>query len=96
MSVIPSASHRFREVFGEDASRVFRITYRDGDILRMHSFYIVDPSIYSISDQWTATLVEQVHTKSHRRHRPGTGIDFVESDIVEIYDETLERSVHVA
>ena len=96
MSVIPIASHRFREILGKNASRVFRITFRDSDILRMVAFQVVDPSIYSISDQWTATFVELVHSASHRHVRVGTGIDFVETDIVEIFDESLNRRVHVA
>ena len=93
---IPIATHRFREVFGEDASRGFRITFKDGEVLRMVAFHVVDPSIYSISDQWTATLVEPVHSASHRHFRVGTGLGFVESDIGENFDESMERKVHVA
>jgi hypothetical protein len=96
MSAIPIAAHRFRDVFGEDASRVFRITFRDGDVLRMASFHVVDPSIYSIADQWTATFIEQVRLSAGRHFGPGTGIDFAESDIAEIFDERLGETVYVA
>ena len=93
MSAIPSASHRFREFFGADASRILRVTFRDGDILRFHSFCIVDPSIYSISDQWTATVVEQV-AGSHRHFHPGAGVESVETDIIEIFDESSGKIVY--
>ena len=86
----PLASHRFSELFKADDSRIFRITLRGEDILRLQSFVIVDPSIYGISDQWSAVVVEPVsgsHPDFHRLFHPGSGIDFVESDITEIVDE---------
>ena len=99
MSVIPSASHRFRELFRADVTRTLRITFRDGDIYRFSSFRIVDPSIYSISDQWNGTVLEQVaggHPVFRQRFPSGAMIDFVESDIVEIFDETSGEKVYVA
>jgi hypothetical protein len=88
---IPTASHRFGEFFGVDASRVFRVTFRDGMILRLVSFSVVAPSIYAISDQWTATVVESV---AGRSFRPSVGLDFVESDVVEIVDESSAQIVY--
>jgi hypothetical protein len=90
MSNAPIASHRFREIFGEDASRVFRITFKSGEVFRLGACRVVDPSIYSISDQWTAVLAESVDSL----FRQGSGVDFVESDVVEIFDESLERRVY--
>jgi hypothetical protein len=60
-------------------------------ILRLASFSIVAPSIYSISDQWTATVVESV---AWRSFRPGVGLDFVESDVMEIVDESSAQVVY--
>ncbi len=88
---IPSASHRFGKFFSADESRVFRITFRDGMILRLVSFSVVDPSIYAISDQWTAVVVESV---AGRFFCPGGGLDFVESDIIEIVDESSAEIVY--
>ena len=88
---IPTASHRFGEFFDADASRVFRVTFRDGMILRLISFSVVDPSIYGISDQWTATVVESVAGCSFR---PDSGLDFVESDVVEMLDERSAEIVY--
>jgi hypothetical protein len=99
MSAIPVSSHRFRELFETEVSHILRITFRDGDIFRFSSFRIVDPSIYSISDQWNGTVAEQVAGRPpdfRLRFPSGSMIDFVESDIVEIFDESLERRVYVA
>jgi hypothetical protein len=66
---------------------------------RFSSFRILDPSIYSISDQWNGTVVEQVagrHPDFRQRFHSGAMIDFVESDIVEIFDETSGEKVYVA
>ena len=99
MSAIPVTSHRFRAMFEADASHIFRIALCDGDIFRLRSFSVVDPSIYSISDQWTAVVVEPIsgrHPDFHKLFHSGSGIDFVESDIVEIFDETAGEAVYVA
>ncbi|HLX96547.1 MAG TPA: hypothetical protein VKU37_12455 [Verrucomicrobiae bacterium] len=92
MSAIPVASHRFRALFGTDASRIFRVSFRGGDVFRLRSLSAVDPSIYSISDQWTAEVVERI--SGQRLLHSGSGLDFVESDIVEIYDESSEKIVY--
>jgi hypothetical protein len=94
MSAIPATSHQFRAMFETDALRIFRISFRGGDVFRLRSFSVVDPSIYSIPDQWTAVVVEPI--SSTRLFHSGSGLDFVESHIVEIFDETLDRSVYVA
>ncbi len=92
-------SHRFCGLFDTEGSRLRRITFRDGDIFRFRSFKIVDPSIYSISDQWNGTVAEQIAGRPPDfllRYPPGSMIDCVESDIAEIFDEILQRSVYVA
>jgi hypothetical protein len=94
MKTVPVASHQFRGLFEGDASRVFRISFRGGDIFRLRDLSVVDPSIYSISDQWTAEIVDVI--SGGRVFRPGSGLDFVESDILEIFDETAGQSVYVA
>jgi hypothetical protein len=99
MSAIPVALHRFRALFEADSSRIFRITFRDEDVLRLHGFQIVDPSIYSISDQWTAIVVEPIsgkHPKFRELFHSGSGVDFVESEITEIFDEVLGEKVYMA
>jgi len=99
MSVSPTSSHRFRDFFEAEGSSSLRITFRDGDVFRFHSFRMVDPSVYSISDQWNGTVAEQIAGRPpdfRLRYSPGSMIDFVESDIAEIFDESLQRSVYVA
>jgi hypothetical protein len=83
------AAHRFTSLFQTDG--VLRITFRHGDIFRLQHFSIVNPTIYGHADQWTATVVEAVrgdHPDFARLYRPGSGLDFHESDISEIFDES--------
>jgi hypothetical protein len=97
MSAIPVASHRFRALFEADTSRVFRISFRGGDVFRLRSFSVVDPSTYSISDQWTAEVVEPIsgkHPDFRRLFHSGSGLDFVEAGIVEIFDESSGEMVY--
>ena len=99
MSITPSLSHRFRKLFEAEGAHSLRVTFCDGDIFRFSSFRIVDPSIYSISDQWNGTVAEQIAGRPpdfRLRYPAGSMIDFVESDIVEIFDEFLNRNVYVA
>jgi hypothetical protein len=94
----PTSSHQFRELFENESAHSLRITFRDGDVFRFRSFRMVDPSVYSISDQWNGTVAEQIAGRPpdfRLRYSPGSMIDFVESDIAEIFDESLERSVYV-
>ncbi len=99
MSATPTSAHRFRELFETEGANSLRITFRDGDIFRFRSFRIVDPSIYSIPDQWNGIVADQVAGRPpdfRLRYPSGSMIDFVESDIVEIFDESLKRSVYAA
>jgi hypothetical protein len=99
MSVIPSSSHRFRELFEADATRIFRITLRGEDVFRLRRFCIVDPSIDYLPDEWNADVVEPIsgkHPKFQQLFHSGSGVDFVESEITEIFDETSGEKVYVA
>ncbi len=97
MKITPPSSHQFGEFFEADDSLIFRITFECEDILRLRSFFIVDPSINEISDQWTALVVEPIagkHPDFHRLFHSGSGIDFVESDITEIFDEKADLVIY--
>jgi hypothetical protein len=97
MSAAPISSHRFREFFEMEGS--LRIAFRDGDVFRFRSFRMVDPSVYAISDQWNGTVAEQIAGRPpdfRLRYPTGSMIDFVESDIAEIFDDILQKSLYVA
>jgi hypothetical protein len=84
----PLATHRFASLLATD--KVLRITFRDGDVFRLQYFSIINPTIYGYPDGWNATVVDAVHGHHPdfaRLFRPGSGIDFYESDISEIFDE---------
>lgn len=99
MSSTSGSSHRLREFFESDDLEKLRITFRDGDVFRFDSATIVDPSIYQIPDQWNGRVAEHVSGRPpdvRPRFRSGSLIDFVESDIAEIFDENLEQRLYVA
>lgn len=99
MSAIPVTFHRFRELLEADATRIFRILFRDGGALRLRSFSVVDPSIYPVADQWTAVVVEHIsgrHPDCRRLHRSGSGIDFLESDVAKIFSDITGERFYVA
>jgi len=66
-------------------------------ILRLNILHVVDPSIYSIPDQWNGTIVEHIAGKRSdpdQRFRLGVGVDFVESDVIKILDESSGTIVY--
>ena len=88
----PLAAHQFGVLFSGDG--VLRITFTDGGIFRLKDFDTIHPTIYGDADGWTATVVEHVcrtHPKFKHLMRPGSGVDFIESDVVEIFDETCSK-----
>ena len=99
----PLPAHRFAEHFDTAEDRVLRISFTGGNVYRLSGFGTVDPSIYGDADRWTATVVEAVHGTHPdfaRFHRVGSGLDFNECNILEIFDESsstiLFRSPTVA
>ena len=85
----PLAAHRLDAVFSTDGT--LRVTFTHGDIFLLRDFDTVDATIYGDADRWTATVVQPVrgeHPDFARLFRPGSGLDFNESDIAEISDET--------
>ena len=89
MSNTPRVTHRFGSLFATD--HVLRLTFRRGDVFRLQGFDIVDPGIYGDADRWTGWVVEAVygtHPDFARLYRPGSGLDFHESDVTEIFDES--------
>jgi hypothetical protein len=93
----PLAAHRFRSLFATDG--ILRITFSYGDVFRLQDFSVVNPTIYGDADRWTATVVEAVranHRDFARLHRAGSGLDFNEKDIAEIFDEASSTSLFKA
>jgi hypothetical protein len=79
-----------RRVLLADDARVLRIVLRDTDMFRLCNFYQLDPSICGIRDQWSATLVEPIggtHPDFMRLFLPGSGLDFIATDITTITDD---------
>ncbi|MFN7813286.1 MAG: hypothetical protein ACK5SI_11570 [Planctomycetia bacterium] len=93
----PLAAHRFSTAFSTEG--VLRITFTDGDVFRLQGFQTVHPTIYGDADRWNASIVQPVrgkHLDFARLFRPGSGLDFNESDITEIFDEASSTVLFAA
>ena len=78
-----------RRLLLADDARVLRIVFRDSDTFRLCNFYQLDPSIYGIHDQWSATVVQAIcgrHPDFTRLFLPGSSLDFIAPDITTITD----------
>jgi hypothetical protein len=96
---IVEASHRYACLLDASEDRVFRVTFTNGDIFRLRQWSQIAPSTYGDPDGWCATVVEIVRAsepKKKRLFRPGSGVDILESDISEIFDEANGSIVHPA
>ena len=79
--------HLFLRQAGPD--QVFRVVFRDGEVFHLRQFSEIDSSIYGLPDGWCAEIVkfENPRSEHHKKLlRAGSGLDFYESDIVEITD----------
>ena len=96
--VVPAGNaHKLRHVFELSGERVFSVSFIDGEVFRLRRFSIVDHSVYGNSDKWCAEVVEAVsarHPDFKRLHKPGNGLDLLESDIASIRDDETGQLVH--
>jgi hypothetical protein len=87
----PLPAHRFSAHFRQRSDPVLRVSFVHGDVFRLRGFSTVDPSVEGFADQWTATVVEPVagkHPDFKRLFHPDSGVQFIESDISEIVDDS--------
>lgn len=93
---IPPPAHRFGQLLHRRGSGVFRIRLRDGNVFRLQDFEIFDPKAYGQPDGWSATVVESdAANLPAYRMKPGSHFGpFVEPDIMEIFDESLNEVVY--
>ena len=86
----PLPAHRFSALFQAN-DPILRVGFADGDVFRLRKFATVDPSVEGFADQWVATVVEPVagrHPDFARLFHSGSALQFVESDIAEIVDDS--------
>ena len=81
-----SEDRRCSFLLGAPNTSVFRISLRRGDVFRLRCFSEVPDE----PEGWCAEVVELVSTPDPARHKffyPGSGIDFSESDVLEVLEE---------
>jgi len=75
-----------------------RIHFTYGDSLVITAFDPIDRTIYNESGGWTGTVVQPLcgrHPQFHKLFHAGSGIDFLEIDVVEIRDNDTDRLLFV-
>lgn len=76
-----------KECFAFGDKVVLRVSFNDGEVYRLCSCSPVDASIYGKDGLWTGTIVEPVSPARPKNLRSGGGMDFLETDIVEVFNE---------
>jgi len=91
--MITSQSHKLDKIFPASRDAIVRVTFKDGDVFRLSSCYAVDETVYDKKGLWCGGIVEAVKIPAakSKQLRAGSGLDFLEEDIAEIYDETSQR-----
>jgi hypothetical protein len=91
--MITSRSHKLYEFFPTSADAIVRVSFSDGEIFRLKSCYAVDETVYDKKGLWCGVIVETVKVlaEKSKRLRAGNGLDFLEDEIIEIYDEASQQ-----
>jgi hypothetical protein len=89
--MITSPTHKFYEFFPTAADAIVRVSFNDDEIYRLKSCNPVDETVYDKKGLWCGTVVEVIKVSRVKNFRAGNGMDFLEEDIAEIYDETSQQ-----
>lgn len=85
--MINTRTHRFLGII-DVAESVFRFAMKDGDVFILKDCYPIDDSIYERKGEWSGQIVSMISDPANKFHKSGNGLDFLEDDIIRIYDET--------
>ena len=67
----------------------FRIRFKDGEIYTLDDLCPISPEVYGVTGQWSGHVVAaEIAAEKQRFHRSGSGVDFSENDVAEIFDVT--------
>jgi hypothetical protein len=79
-------------IFPSDRNLIVRISFKDGEVFRLRSCNAVDKTIYDKKGLWSGEIVEILKRPNSKLElRAGTGLDFSEQDIAEIFDESSQQ-----
>ena len=84
------STHKLEAVFNRDDEAVLVVTFTDGMVLKLRAAYQVDSSVYGKTGQWSAIVVQSV---TGRSFTVGSGVDFLESDVSAVLDESTGQAL---
>ena len=88
--MITDITHKLLKCFEHRESHLLRVTFVDSDIFVLRGARPVDTSVYDVTGQWTAEIIEVISVPviKQKVHVAGAGLDFMEKDIREVFDAT--------
>jgi len=83
-------SSNLSRLIAERTGHRFRIRFTDGEIYTLEGLQPLSPELYGVAGQWSGYIVAtEIPAEKERFHRSGSGIDFKENDVAEIFDVTV-------
>lgn len=85
-----------RACIDDSEGHILRISFRDGEVFDLMTFAEVCEADAPAGPTWSAVVVKAVNASGEKRRffPPGSGMDFLECDISEIRDLTLDSVVY--
>ena len=97
---MPDVLHQLKRVFGgAEDQRIYRVTFRDGDVFRLRQLQASSHSSETGSPQWLAETVQRAAAgalRSHFSFTPGDFLEFAEADILEVVDDQTGQTLYAS
>lgn len=82
--MINSETHKLLPILEED--RLLELFLEGGKVFLLKGFDPIDPTIYNENGGWCADVISMESDPKNKFHRPGSGVDFYEADVLRIVD----------
>jgi len=92
--MISEQTHKLLPILELRESHELRVTFLDGRAFLLKMVCPIDSSIYNSIGGWTADVVCMLSDPKNKFHKPRSGLDFFEGDILEIQDLTSEEVIY--
>ncbi|XHR30860.1 MAG: hypothetical protein ACFUZC_09900 [Chthoniobacteraceae bacterium] len=89
-------THKLESLLEPRASHCLRIKIHTSDVFVIRDIYALDKSIYGLDGGWSGTIVSTSGLSFCKKNlfKDGSGVDFYESDVSEIFDETTDELIY--
>lgn len=87
-------THQLLEILGHNEDRFLQIVMSDGNVFVLTAFDPIDTSIYNEVGGWCAEVVSMISDPENKFHKPRSGLDFYEKDVLSIMDAETKVIVY--